>query len=603
MDVDLSSSRQSLDPLLDECITLDASPSCTIAYDTLPLVAPDATYQSIDVTDAALAKAAVDYVIDAGIDDEVQKAVDSYFEIAEIVLNETAAETEAMKEALGDVEDEIESYFNDLVEAVDDLDFSDAYDGVDTMQEYLDTYAPYYVNSVWLLNAIILAISLCYLTGLVIGALFPRPQTDDGRFSCTTHQAANWLMAGISLTFIFSWLFMLLATLHFALGGATETLLCRHLVSYDETMVQLEEAAKLEAEMEYNISFKECMECCERDCALYEATNLENNGYNITELLDLEQYGFYDAIDELTNITIDLGEIDIISDELNQSMLALDVFLQAVDYDSYYEELAKDVTKTDLLDYAALLDDIVEDLRAAGEDILADDIQTEADLLRAHHTTHVIPMESDRAALYQAVTSAHTITDSTDLTQLMLDLTAAQNGLNEDGGDVITDLIVEYSDYIVDLVEGYVDFAETAIREDIGCCREMFESGESVVYGACVYFLEPLNAFWWCYGWFIFFAIPSLIFAAILTGLYREWSDNSVAPFDEDQPPPYTETEDTTKLQEKEKRPKSNQVAPLVDDITPEASQKPEPSQKPKPQYRFNPNSFELSPKGGLYGW
>jgi hypothetical protein len=183
---------------------------------------------------------------------------------------------------------------------------------------------------------------------------------------------------------------------------------------------------------------------------------------------------------------------------------------------------------------------------------------------------------------------------------------------------------VVFGDDIIDLIEGYVYGAEDAIREDIGSCRQMYDAAQGVVYGGCVYFLESFNAFWYCYGWFLFFAVPSLIFAAILAGLYREWSDNSVAHFDVqvayEPPPAYTEGDPNAamgvvlaaaaepkdeKSAEKSEKPKSNQVAPLEEMTSDVDAGTSQPAEKvvPEPDQAFNPNSFEVSEKGGLDGW
>ena len=61
--------------------------------------------------------------------------------------------------------------------------------------------------------------------------------------------------------------------------------------------------------MTYNISVKGVLNDCENNEALYVAARLEDNGYNITEMLDLDQYGFYDKLDELKNMTFDIDDV------------------------------------------------------------------------------------------------------------------------------------------------------------------------------------------------------------------------------------------------------------------------------------------------------
>lgn len=526
LDAALLASRTSLDTLLTTSCGVS---SCGTAHNSLYLVAPDATYANISTLEAHAAKVAVDTALSEGIVEQVQAAVDAYKSITDQVLNQTSSDIDELKTVVQELEEQVVEAFDDISSTLDNSsNFDGIYNAFDDVQEILDDYAPYYTKAIWILTMLLLFISLCNFLGLLFGGILHKPKARSGRMSCTTHQGANWLMAGIAFTFFFTWLFMLLTTLHFAVGGAMETFMCRHLVTYDDTMVQIEEM--IMQDVDYNISIREALESCKHDASLYEAANVEENGFNITELMDLEQYGIYEAIDELKNITVDLGEVEILTPEMNETVITLDSYLKAIDYESYEDELAKDVTKIDLMDYVDLLDKVIVDL---GSDPNAALIRAEADLLTAIYDTNVTQMEDDRILLGNAVADARSITEAADLTKLMLDLTASQNSLNEDGGAIVTDLLVQYGEETIKYIEDYADSTEDAIREDVGACRAVFDAGQTLVYGPCLYFLEPFNAFWFCYGWFIFFSIPSIIFGSCLARLYRETqSSNAVAHSD-----------------------------------------------------------------------
>ena len=62
----------------------------------------------------------------------------------------------------------------------------------------------------------------------------------------------------------------------------------------------------------YNISVKEVLDNCEADQAVYTALKLDENGFNITELLDLDQYGIYDELEKLKNITFNFGTVSVL---------------------------------------------------------------------------------------------------------------------------------------------------------------------------------------------------------------------------------------------------------------------------------------------------
>ena len=54
---------------------------------------------------------------------------------------------------------------------------------------------------------------------------------------------------------------------------------------------------------------KQILDDCQADKSLYQALNMEENGYNITEMLDLDQYGIYDELEKLKNTTFTFPQV------------------------------------------------------------------------------------------------------------------------------------------------------------------------------------------------------------------------------------------------------------------------------------------------------
>ena len=523
MEKALAASRAGLDPLLSNCTYSNISSNmlCSDALHDLDKLASNATYDNLTTGEVKEAEIFIDLAIENGIVEAFAASKAAYLEVRDEVDNQTEAEIQEIEEAVNDILKEVDEGFESFSDGVDDIAFETAYDGLDTAQGYLEQYSPYYTIPMVVLTVLFLLIVVFNGLGLLFGGLCPRPHEKDGYCSRTTHQGANWLVVGVICTFLFTWFFMLVTTVHFTLGGATETLLCRHLVTYDETMQEIEELIKVELDVDYNISFRDALEHCKDDETLYVASNLENNGYNISELLDLEQYGIYEAVDDLQNVTVDFGDVIFLEESLNYTLITISGLLHAVDYQGYYDELAKSVTQTDLLAYADDLDVIVIELNASGHFQLAEKIEEESKELRSIYYDYVEPMEKERDVLKEAVMHADKITHSQDLDELLLNLTHAQHELNIQGGEVVTDVLVEYGEITVTLIEDYAEDADEAIRYEVAQCRPVFDAAQTIVYGPCLYFLEPFNSVWFLYGWYLFFSVPCLIFAAILAGLYR----------------------------------------------------------------------------------
>uniref|UniRef100_A0A8C3UQX4 Prominin 2 n=1 Tax=Catharus ustulatus TaxID=91951 RepID=A0A8C3UQX4_CATUS len=83
------------------------------------------------------------------------------------------------------------------------------------------------------LCSIILLILACNVTGMALGAYGLSKREDPSDYECRGEAGAKFLLAGVGLAFLFSWLLILLVFATFLVGGNIQTLVCRNWVNHE----------------------------------------------------------------------------------------------------------------------------------------------------------------------------------------------------------------------------------------------------------------------------------------------------------------------------------------------------------------------------------
>uniref|UniRef100_A0A8B9I6N9 Prominin 2 n=1 Tax=Anser brachyrhynchus TaxID=132585 RepID=A0A8B9I6N9_9AVES len=83
------------------------------------------------------------------------------------------------------------------------------------------------------LCSIILLITACNVVGMALGAYGLSKREDPSDYECRGEAGAKFLMVGVGLGFLFSWLLILLVFATFLVGGNIQTLVCRNWVNQE----------------------------------------------------------------------------------------------------------------------------------------------------------------------------------------------------------------------------------------------------------------------------------------------------------------------------------------------------------------------------------
>lgn len=505
LDNELTAIRGTLEPVLNQCVS---TPSCQELRNQVDFLKPDAQYSHLDDVSGSV------LITQAAIDTDIPGKVSGFVDDFEAIASEI---DEEIGGTINDTKSEVDRLYNEMKDAFDDIQlpgefFDDVTDLLREYQPYVEEYGTYAYQYLYVISTLCLVPVILYLIGLPLGSV--------GGPSAAKH-ASNCLYAGIVITFIFGFFFMLTTVLTFGVGGGVQGVGCRHIIGYDESAEKLEQVLRASAgnQYTYNLTVKELIENCKNDQSLYSAFQLAENGFNVSEYLDLENTPIPGMIESLKNITFSIGTITIITKEVNDTILAIENQTNSIDFTEYQDELAKPITEIDVHQYTLELYALSDELQTDNP-ILAQQIRDEADKLNQTYETIIRAMQEERVILSESATAAYTITSSLSLSSLMYDLTVAQDVLNTQTNSMIQEIIGVSADQVYSLLDNLAKKLTASIENDIAKCRPAFDSFTTFVYAPCVYFLYPFNAVWFSYGGYIAFATIALFFGTSLMGMF-----------------------------------------------------------------------------------
>ncbi|XP_046576126.1 prominin-1-like [Haliotis rubra] len=310
------------------------------------------------------------------------------------------------------------------------------------------------------------------LLGVLFGICGERPGYDAP--CCNKGIGANFLMAGVGFSFIFSWLLMLLVVIFFIVGGPAFTELCRYFDGHDPSELKfitepLSQGFNLSETLYRNPSVKfdlvQVLEDCKANKAVYKALKLENV-FNLSSLINLKDL---DAkIDEIAAQNFTLPAVSLISDDLKKR---IDDFgksgLDSIDFSSFDSQLnktGKKLTGTNLTEAA-------EALEAAAKTVSSDAalqrvLRANAQALKQLDTDYVQNMTSNVNNLKRALESLKTNTNIGNLTvDLVANLNASQTTFNSRRNDLVKEVVVNLTKSLKSTtgsaVTGLIDTVET----------------------------------------------------------------------------------------------------------------------------------------------
>ena len=507
LDIELNNSRINLAPLLTTCSGAPAV--CADALADLNDLQPEADFS----TPQSLATeiAAIDAAISTGLIDDMNNGMESLANASQAIDDELRTQIDSANAAMNDTVNEVTGQVETSTSAWMTFSLAQITDSVIGIMEPTDTYGGYAVAGMQALTSICLFITVFNIIALILGTI--------GSTGTLKH-GANLLLTSSAFLFIFGWTAMLITVITFSSGGLVEGVGCRHLVQPGESIDRLLTATdgsglvNVPSQLE-NVSILDALSGCKNDESIYQVLNVEENfGFDIGDVVNNMLEEVENVLEEIKGTHINVPEITVITDEIANVILVLYSQLEGISFNTYTDALADPTTKLDIPDYVSQLYNIA--------DTIGDpNIRAKADILSSIQDTTVSDMEVERVKLDQGVTYSVNLIYANPIPDVVAQLNQSQIYFNEEANNLIGQSVNNTVDGIFSTVADFTTGLVSSIENDIGQCRSLYDAVTDLIFAPCVYLLNPYQALWFTYGWFLAFGLISLGFLFSMADMYR----------------------------------------------------------------------------------
>uniref|UniRef100_A0A4W5QN68 Prominin 2 n=1 Tax=Hucho hucho TaxID=62062 RepID=A0A4W5QN68_9TELE len=455
-------------------------------------------------------QSAVDDITKANLNSKVKEGEYLFASIPQRVTNDTRDIVQNVNQQLEVIKRQISLVKGDIpVSALSKIS-----DTLGEAQRYIDMYSPLAerVEMIrWgvgiILSCVVLLVVVCNLLGLFWGLVGLSPQDDPTERSGTADCAGTFLMAGAGLSFLFSWLFMLVVLLLFILGGNVYTLVCQpwrsgQLLQFVDTPglipgFDLRKTLSLKS----NLPLIEVYNDCEQNRPLWTTLHL----YELIDLNDLLNVSKYkeEIQKHFDSNEIKLPTITLLTPEIRKKLHS-------------FSDMAHDVD----------LSSVTQQINTS----IKEQLTQEANSLRriqSDNVTTIIPQLTQlNSNIYALSVIASEINGTVG--DVLNKVVTAQDFLNTNTTQIVKAASREFLDCQMGYFTTYADWANLTITQQVGLCGPVAEAVDSAEVIVCSNMMESVNAFWFSLGWCMIFLVPSIIFSIKLAKFYRRMKHSDV---------------------------------------------------------------------------
>lgn len=386
------------------------------------------------------------------------------------------------------------------------------------------------------MSFMVLILLLCHIFGLFYGFCGKRPGNIYGDDCCNTGTGSNWLLAAIYLTFLFSFVLLVVSTGQFLTGSAVDKVVCESLRHpkdselfqiLDERFVQpIFERSKTKSQ----ISLTEFIHNCHQNMTLYRILQVEHI-YNVEDLRNWKtEFGIGNVVDDLKRkIRLDdLQNIQILSPEAERELRELaESQISDLNFSQYTELLKEKITSIDLVTFTVRLRRIKEELSGSQLRLVGAAIENEAmfieNMQKVVMDMKMAIRDLDKSVKLLEKEARHTKPSLGEaIRELINQATKATAYLRKEGPELVDQLTDLYVNETVGLVDNYVERVINRTENQVGNCRPISNSYNATVISVCNEIVDPYNGIWASVGWCLMFFIPSIALAVSLVSLYRK---------------------------------------------------------------------------------
>ena len=490
-------------------------------------------YSAVNLTFAIYA---TNYSIQTGLGQEVNNSIDQVNKISSKVTSSTGSKIGDAKSKANDTQNTIKDFISSITSSLDGLDIGSYKSQITDLKKMLPSTAMLGVKwGIVGLASVIIFITFFYVLGLLGGVCLPQRKLAHDR-CCDKTCASRCLTAGMSLTFIFFWLFTFLTTILFTIGGITHTEFCRHVVNVDKTPPDSQSMQVLFLfdswisgmipTPGFDVQPFHMYNSCIYDDSIYRTLHLEKTN-NLTAKINTD--GINSALTDIKNLNITVPQINLTNPVLTGILLTLDQAFgpQGLNFTYMNQHVSGSITEPDLVILA-------NDLNTLSVSLSDSSLTQYSVGLNAYYQQQVDPIKTQSNQLNQDLSTSQSITGTTSFGKAADNLNTSQQVINSNGTKIVDAYISSDVDYINNLILTYVGNTIDAVENKVGRCRPLHDSLAKILDALCVDLLYPINGFWFSLGWCIFFLQVGIFFAVQLgTMLKYASSQNQVTHQDD----------------------------------------------------------------------
>ncbi|NWV67659.1 PROM2 protein, partial [Malurus elegans] len=376
------------------------------------------------------------------------------------------------------------------------------------------------------LCSIILLILACNVMGMALGVYGLSKRKDPSDHECRGEAGAKFLLVGVGLAFLFSWLLILLVFVTFLVGGNIQTLVCRNWVNQEiykfiDTPGNLPPSMNLTRQLNLrrDSNLTSVYRECKSGAGLWEVLQLDRS-YDLNEHLKTPKY-MADFQKRLGDFRAHLGDIRLLRSEGRQD---LETFARSgvdeVDYGRFQEEMKNPVVQTSLPGLARNLEGLQKMQRNS---TVARRLGAEAQALWQMQNSTVQLQEALVAKLGESVQFLSRLAPQLkeQVKRTLATTASVEARLPMQAQQILRQELGCFTRKALRYFTQYLNWVGQTLREDVASCQPLATALDNGRVILCDRIAEPWNAFWFSLGCCTFFLIPNIILAVRLTKHFR----------------------------------------------------------------------------------
>ncbi|KAM9311965.1 prominin-2-like [Gastrophryne carolinensis] len=365
----------------------------------------------------------------------------------------------------------------------------------------------------WIVGVVVCCVLLLIFTCTALGLLLGVWGLYDG--SRRRQRDGAWfLLIGVYLTILFSWLLIIFVFITFLVGGNVQTLVCKHWVNGniyrfldDPNNLPNNINLRKQIGLRETSNFTDMYDQCKSGSPIWDILQINpvdlDSAFNITQYTgDLEK--------KVDNFTVNIGGLTMMS---SIAVRVLQEYNDGIDQVPFSRLLAQIQSAVEMLHTVEGFVPALELLRAMQSNAtISSQLENETETLRSILNTTGKDQKATLLKLNDSLSSLAALAPSlkVGIQQTIQDINTLVGPLIEGTIEMLRNESKCLLKKALGYFSQYIDWVKTAITQDIASCRSVPRTLDNARVIVCDNVAHPWNGFWFCLGWSTILLIPNI---------------------------------------------------------------------------------------------